>query len=183
MMYNYWLIFLSVYLFWFFLDDGSDGNAVLELSSVNLLNNSITLILKDDDPSFSSSSADFADNYYWSTTTGDGLFQWRWGSSTSDGVILGPFPLYQANNIKKGYCVRPRLLSSSGLDPNPMYLASYDPVTGTTTYTQMGTNPEICVYLCPQFCFLYGTCTDCTRNSECIWCASTQTYVFFLFFS
>jgi hypothetical protein len=44
---------------------------VLELGSVNLGNNAITFIQKDDDPN-SNSTSDFGDSFYWDNTNGDG---------------------------------------------------------------------------------------------------------------
>jgi len=152
-------------------NSGIAGSAQLELATVNLQNTAITLIQLDDSPTLPP-GLDYPDTYYWDSSQGTGLFQWKWGTTTSDGVILGPFPLYQGSNIQPGYCVKPRLLSNTGISTT-MYLANF--VNNNTVYTPMGSDPEICVYLCPQFCFLYGTCTDCTKNPQCIWCLSSQS--------
>jgi hypothetical protein len=153
-------------------NSGIAGSAQLELATVNLQNTAITFIQLDDSPSLPP-GLDYPDTYYWDSSQGTGLFQWKWGPTTSDGVILGPFPLYQSYSyIQQGYCVKPRLLSSNGIS-TAMYLANF--VNNNTDYILLGPDPEICVYLCPQFCFLYGTCSDCIKNPQCIWCSSSQS--------
>lgn len=115
-----------------------------------------------------------------------GLFQWRWGPQTSDGIVMGPFPLYQTKFLDRGYCIKPRIILSNGLSATPIYLATVTTSGGTqtTTYLPVGSDSRFCVYMCSQYCFMYESCIECNRNaSQCIWCSATQQYFsnFFLF--
>jgi hypothetical protein len=91
-------------LFFFFEADGTEGSLQLAISSINLDNNSITLIQLDDSPQFSTSSTpiDYADSYYWHPSTGDGTILCRFlTNSFSD-----PYSSKQIMRIIWNFCVK-----------------------------------------------------------------------------
>ena len=154
--------------------DGSSGELTLSITSPTFPD-AQTTVLFGDDPTNANipSPTDYPDKFNWQD--GTGLFQFQWGNNTSDGVILGPMPLYEIPNLERGYCLKPKILSQRGIDK--IYVADYFVTdSGDVFYYQVqGQDPEICVYRCDKFCFLFNSCGLCNLNPKCNWCGNYTT--------
>ncbi len=151
--------------------DGTAGELTLSITSPTFPDAQTTVLLGDDPTSATFSDlSDFPDKFNWQD--GTGLFQFKWGANTSDGVILGPMPLFDIPNLERGYCLKPKILSQIGI--RQLVVADYFVTdSGSVFYTTINSeDPEICVYRCDKFCFLFNSCGLCNLNPKCNWCGN-----------
>jgi len=152
-------------------NDASGGNVNLELVFSSALDNRVQLTVQDDGSSGLQGNSDFTDTYYWNKTSGRGSFTWKWGATTSDGVVISPLPVY---GTSQGICFTPKILPGYQGISNFKF-ASFDKTTGAISYTTFGLTdtPQICAYDCSKYCFLFGDCTSCAADPSCTWCGTT----------
>jgi hypothetical protein len=153
--------------------DGTAGELTLSITSPTFPDAQTTVLLSDDPTNANiAAPTDFPDKFNWQD--GNGLFQFKWGNGTADGVILGPMPLFEIPNLERGYCLKPKILSSTGIQY--VKVADYFVTdSGNVFYYELedvNGEPEICVYRCDKFCFLFDSCGLCNLNSKCNWCGN-----------
>jgi hypothetical protein len=153
--------------------DGTAGDLTLSITSPTFPDAQTTVLLSDDPTNANiAAPTDFPDKFNWQD--GNGLFQFKWGNGTADGVILGPMPLFEIPNLERGYCLKPKILSSTGIQY--VKVADYFVTeSGNVFYYELedvNGEPEICVYRCDKFCFLFDSCGLCNLNSKCNWCGN-----------
>ncbi|KAK3266620.1 hypothetical protein CYMTET_24766, partial [Cymbomonas tetramitiformis] len=112
----------------------------------------------------------YDDCYAWDGFAGKGSFAFKWPSSFTDGMVLGPLP-------ENDFCWTMSIPSYSGL--SSLKLGTYDESSNTLSKVTLSMSEvaqhglQVCAFTCDEYCSVYTNCRDCSYNDQCGWCASS----------